>query len=92
MKYLFIGLIRFYRKCISPLKPRCCRFTPSCSAYALQAFEERGAFVGFGLTVWRLLRCNPFCRPGYDPVPPKRVPITVRPNEEQEKTKEEETK
>lgn len=92
MKYLFIGLIRFYQKFISPIKPKCCRFTPTCSAYALEAFEKRGFFVGFGLTVWRLLRCNPFFKPGYDPVPqkkPKRVPITVKPNEEQENSKEE---
>ena len=73
-------LIRLYRRFISPIKPPCCRFTPSCSAYALEAFEKRGFFVGFGLTVWRLLRCNPFCRPGDDPVPDKprkRIPITV---------------
>lgn len=69
MKYLMIGLIRFYRKCISPLKPPCCRFTPTCSAYALEAFQKRGFFVGTALTVWRLLRCNPFSKGGYDPVP-----------------------
>ena len=71
MKYLFIWLIRFYRRFISPLKPPCCRFTPSCSAYALEAFQKRGFFVGFALTVWRILRCNPFCMPGHDPVPEK---------------------
>ena len=70
MKYLCIWLIRFYRKCISPLKRRpCCRFVPSCSAYALEAFEKRGFFVGLALTVWRVLRCNPYCAGGYDPVP-----------------------
>ena len=69
MKYLMIWLIRFYRKFISPLKPPCCRFTPTCSAYALEAFMKRGFFVGLILTVWRILRCNPFCRGGYDPVP-----------------------
>ena len=81
MKYLFIWLIRFYRRFISPLKKPCCRFTPSCSAYALEAFQKRGFFVGFALTVWRILRCNPFCMPGYDPVPdvgfdhfPARIP------------------
>ena len=72
MKYIFIYLIKFYRKFISPIKPGCCRFTPTCSAYALEAFEKRGFFVGFGLTVWRILRCNPFCRAGYDPVPEKK--------------------
>ena len=72
MKYLCIWLIRFYRKCISPLKKSpCCRFTPSCSAYALEAFQKRGFFVGFALTVWRILRCNPYNAGGYDPVPEK---------------------
>ena len=52
----------------------CCRFTPTCSAYALEAFTKRGFFVGFGLTVWRILRCQPFCAGGYDPVPPKKIP------------------
>ncbi|MGM9684305.1 MAG: membrane protein insertion efficiency factor YidD [Eubacteriales bacterium] len=74
MKYVCAWLIRFYRKFISPLKRYpTCRFTPSCSAYALEAFMERGFFVGFGLTVWRILRCNPFCAGGYDPVP-KKIP------------------
>ncbi|MBQ8908566.1 MAG: membrane protein insertion efficiency factor YidD [Clostridia bacterium] len=69
MKRIVLALIRFYRKRISPLKPPCCRFTPSCSAYALEAFQKRGFLVAFFLTVWRILRCNPFCRGGYDPVP-----------------------
>ncbi|MBQ3063345.1 MAG: membrane protein insertion efficiency factor YidD [Clostridia bacterium] len=72
MKYLCIWLIRFYRKVLSPLKRSpCCRFTPSCSAYALEAFQKRGFFVGLILTVWRILRCNPYCAGGYDPVPEK---------------------
>ena len=71
MKYIMMGIIRFYRKFISPLKPGCCRFTPTCSQYALEAFEKRGFFVGFILTVWRILRCNPFSKGGYDPVPVK---------------------
>ncbi|MBQ8859329.1 MAG: membrane protein insertion efficiency factor YidD [Clostridia bacterium] len=86
MKHVCIWLIRFYRRFISPIKPPCCRFTPSCSAYALEAFEKRGFFVGFGLTVWRILRCNPFCRPGHDPVPDKpqkRIPITVIPRDDE---------
>ena len=69
MKYIMIGIIRFYRRFISPMKPQCCRFTPTCSQYALEAFEKRGFFVGLALTVWRILRCNPFSRGGYDPVP-----------------------
>ena len=69
MKYLMIGLVKFYRKFISPLKPPCCRFTPTCSAYALEAFQKRGFFVGFALSLCRILRCNPFFKAGYDPVP-----------------------
>ena len=69
MKHLACWLIRFYRKFISPIKPTCCRFTPSCSAYALEAFMHRGFFVGFALSVRRILRCNPFGDSGYDPVP-----------------------
>ena len=71
MKHLMIWLIGLYRKFISPLKPPCCRFTPTCSAYALEAFKKRGFFVGFILTIWRILRCNPFSKGGYDPVPEK---------------------
>jgi putative membrane protein insertion efficiency factor len=74
MKHICIWLVRLYQKYLSPLKRSpCCRFTPSCSAYAIQAFTKRGFFVGFGLTVWRILRCNPFCAGGYDPVPPKKI-------------------
>ncbi len=71
MKYLMIWLVKLYRKFISPLKPPCCRFTPSCSAYALEAFKKRGFFIGFILSFWRILRCNPFSKGGYDPVPEK---------------------
>lgn len=71
MKHLCMWLVRFYRKFISPLKKPCCRFTPTCSAYALEAFEKRGFFVGLIMTVWRILRCNPYCVGGYDPVPEK---------------------
>ncbi len=71
MKHIMIWLIGLYRKYISPLKPPCCRFTPTCSAYAIEAFKKRGFFVGFILTLWRILRCNPFSKGGYDPVPEK---------------------
>ena len=77
MKHLMIALIKFYRRFISPIKPPCCRFTPTCSAYALEAFTKRGFFVGFALSVRRILRCNPFVAGGYDPVPerkPKKIP------------------
>nr|MBE6544566.1 membrane protein insertion efficiency factor YidD [Oscillospiraceae bacterium] len=69
MKHIMIWLVRLYRKYISPLKPPCCRFTPTCSAYAIEAFQKRGFFAGLILTVWRILRCNPFGKGGYDPVP-----------------------
>ncbi len=69
MKRILIGLIRLYRRYISPLKPPCCRFTPSCSAYAIEALEKRGLLAGTILALWRILRCNPFCKGGYDPVP-----------------------
>ena len=65
---------------ITPLKPPCCRFSPTCSAYAIEAFTKRGFFVGMALSIRRVLRCNPFSTPGYDPVPEKgekwkRVPL-----------------
>ena len=64
-----IWLVRFYQVCISPLKPACCRFTPTCSQYALEAVEKYGFVKGGALAAWRILRCNPLCRGGYDPVP-----------------------
>ena len=69
---LLILPVIFYRRFISPFFPPCCRFTPSCSGYAIEALKKRGAIVGSLLIIWRLLRCNPFCRGGYDPVPEKR--------------------
>ena len=70
MKYVCMAIIRFYRRVISPLKPQpTCRFTPTCSTYALEAYEKRGFFAGFILSTWRLLRCSPFSPAGYDPVP-----------------------
>lgn len=69
LKKLFIFPIRLYRRYISPLKPPCCRFTPTCSQYAIEAIEEWGVLVGLILSVWRVLRCNPFGKGGYDPVP-----------------------
>ena len=71
MKHLMILLVRFYKKFISPILPGSCRFTPTCSSYAIEAFEKRGFFAGLILTVWRILRCNPLCKGGYDPVPEK---------------------
>lgn len=68
---LLIGLVKIYRKFISPLKRPCCRFTPTCSEYALEALRVHGALKGTALSIYRVLRCNPFCRGGYDPVPEK---------------------
>jgi putative membrane protein insertion efficiency factor len=69
MKKILIALIKFYRAAVSPYRRPCCRFTPSCSQYAMQAIEKYGAWKGGLLAVWRILRCNPFCKGGYDPVP-----------------------
>lgn len=73
MKSLLIRLIRFYQKGISPLKKPCCRFTPTCSQYAIEAISTFGAFKGSFMALWRILRCNPFCKGGYDPVPDKKA-------------------
>lgn len=64
-----IVLIRFYQICISPLKPPTCRFTPTCSAYALEALRKHGLFKGSWLAIRRILRCHPWGGSGYDPVP-----------------------
>ena len=70
MKRLLILLIRFYQKFISPLKGRStCIYTPSCSLYAIQALEKYGLFKGSYLAIRRILRCHPFHKGGYDPVP-----------------------
>ena len=68
-KYWFIGLVRLYQRSVPPQHRGHCRFSPTCSAYAVEAFRRYGAIVGLGLTVWRLLRCHPLCPGGYDPVP-----------------------
>lgn len=68
MKALFIVLIRFYQLFISPLFPQTCRFTPTCSQYALTALKRHGVARGLLLALRRLLRCHPFCDGGYDPV------------------------
>ena len=68
-KTWLIGLVRLYQTGISPRKAPCCRFTPTCSCYAIEAFQKHGAFFGTGLALWRILRCNPLCTGGYDPVP-----------------------
>ena len=72
MKWLLLKLIRSYQRNISPLRPPCCRFIPTCSAYALAAVEKYGALKGGWLALRRILRCHPFHRQRsiqYDPVP-----------------------
>ena len=70
MKKIFIRLIKFYQKYLSPLKGRAtCIYTPTCSQYAIEALEKYGLIKGGGLAVWRILRCNPFANGGFDPVP-----------------------
>lgn len=72
MKRPLIWLIKFYQKNISSHTPPCCKYYPVCSVYGLRAIERFGAFKGTFLTIWRLLRCNPFSSGGYDPVPEKK--------------------
>ena len=79
MKRLLIGMIRFYQRHISPHTPPSCRFQPTCSQYALTAVERYGAWKGSRLALWRILRCNPFCKGGYDPVP-EDTTVTIRRN------------
>lgn len=74
MKYVCIFFIKLYRKLISPLKRKpSCRFYPTCSQYALEAYKVHGFFIGTFFTVKRVLKCNPFCKGGIDEVPPRIV-------------------
>ncbi len=65
----FIWLVNLYRKYISALLPSSCKYRPSCSEYMIDAINEWGFFVGFLMGFFRILRCNPFSKGGYDPVP-----------------------
>ncbi len=69
MKQLLLLIVRFYRSCISPLLPPSCRYYPTCSAYAMEAIERYGAQRGGWMALRRILRCHPFHKGGYDPVP-----------------------
>ena len=69
LTYLLLLPIYFYRNCISPFTPPSCRFTPTCSQYAVEALKKHGPFKGLYLTIRRLLRCHPWGGSGYDPVP-----------------------
>lgn len=65
---VLIGLVRAYQVIISPLLPRVCRFRPSCSQYMIEAIRNRGPVIGTLKGLWRVVRCNPLCKGGYDPV------------------------
>ena len=69
MKNILIAMIRFYQKFLSPLKHTRCPYTPTCSQYGLEAIQKYVAVKGSLLACWRILRCNPFSKGGYDPVP-----------------------
>mgnify|MGYP000037137256 CR=1 FL=1 len=69
MKKISDLLILIYQKCISPLKPACCKYYPTCSEYAKRAVKKHGLIKGLILAVWRLLRCNPWSNGGVDNVP-----------------------
>ena len=66
--FFLLSLIRTYQALISPLFPPACRFTPSCSQYAIDAIKRHGSCRGFFMALWRILRCHPFSGGGYDPV------------------------
>ena len=69
MNNILIFIIKFYRKYLSPLKSTKCPYIPTCSQYGLEAVEKYGAVKGGAMAAWRIIRCNPFSKGGYDPVP-----------------------
>jgi putative membrane protein insertion efficiency factor len=69
IKKFILYLLWFYKTAVSPYKAKCCRFYPSCSSYAIEAVKRHGVFKGLFLATKRLLRCHPFNKGGYDPVP-----------------------
>ena len=80
MKRAMLASLRFYKRRISPLLPPACKYTPTCSEYAMQAVERYGSVYGGYLAARRLLRCHPFAKGGYDPVP-ERVDTIIRKDE-----------
>jgi putative membrane protein insertion efficiency factor len=68
-KTLLLTLLRGYQWALSPFVPPACRYVPTCSDYAAEAIDRHGAFRGSAMSIWRVLRCHPFVRGGYDPVP-----------------------
>ena len=69
MKKILIFIIKLYQKFLSPLKSTRCPYYPCCSQYGLEAIQKHGAIKGSALAAWRIMRCNPFSKGGYDPVP-----------------------
>ncbi len=81
MKRILVGTLRVYKRLLSPLFLPACRYVPSCSEYAMEAIERHGAMRGSGWAIWRLLRCHPFAKGGYDPVPtPDSRLLTTQPD------------
>ena len=78
----FLLVVRGYRRFISPWTPASCRFTPTCSAYAEEALRSRSLPRALLLIIWRLMRCQPFCRGGYDPVPAPATAPTKPPRQD----------
>lgn len=68
MKKCIIAILRLYKRFISPLLPPACRFTPTCSEYAMEAFQKKGLLTALWMTIVRILKCHPFHPGGYDPV------------------------
>ncbi len=76
-KTLLLTLLRGYKAALSPFLPPACRYIPTCSDYAAEAIERYGAFRGSAMAIWRVLRCHPFVRGGYDPVPLSDVTVAA---------------
>ncbi len=83
IRRMLMGLVQGYRLLLSPWLGSACRFTPTCSSYALQALEAHGAAQGSYLVLRRLARCHPWCDGGHDPVPPSSNPTTPPANRKQ---------
>ena len=78
MKLAALWLLRTYKRWVSPALPPSCRYVPTCSEYAIEAVERYGVLRGGGMAAWRLLRCHPFVKGGYDPVAKDPIPPKVR--------------
>ncbi len=78
LAFVLAALVRAYQLVLRPFFPPACRFTPSCSAYAIEALHTHGAMRGVWLASCRVVRCNPLCAGGLDPVPPPHAPAQTR--------------